>query len=346
LAVKNFALLALVLLLLACPSGVAAQELRRPNGTIVAQAACAPFPARTYEQYVAQRKAAILEEIAQGAREGFHREPPADWAPLLLTRSDYERRQAYAGAECLRVTYVSDGLEVSGFIWKPKDVAGKRLPLIIFNRGGNREFSKLVPQTKWGFFDYVASAFVVIGSQYRGNDGGQGKEEFGGSDVDDVMNLIPLAKSLGYVDMNNVFLLGWSRGGMMTLLALKHGIAVNAAAVGGALADLVSERVQRSSVEEVFKDLIPHFAERTDETLRERSAIYWPGSIGVPLLILQGGADWRVSPLHNALVLAQELQEAGKTYELIVYADDDHTLSRNSADSDRRIIAWFKRYMK
>jgi dipeptidyl aminopeptidase/acylaminoacyl peptidase len=344
--VRKFTLLAAAVLLFACPYGAAAQAPPRPDGAIVAQAACAPFPARTYEQYVEQRKAAILQDLAEAARDGYHREPPADWAPLLLRRDDYEQRQDSAGAECLRITYVSDGLDVAGFVWKPKDVAGKRFPLVIFNRGGNREFSKLGPQTKWGFYDYVACGFVVIGSQYRGNDGGQGKEEFGGADVDDVMNLVPLAKSLGYVDMNNVFVLGWSRGGMMTLLALKRGLAVNAAAVGGALADVVSERAQRSSMEQVFKDLIPNFATHADEALRDRSAIYWPASIKVPLLILQGGADWRVNPLHNALALAQRLQEAGKTYELIVYADDDHGLSRNSADSDHRIIEWFKRYMK
>ena len=343
---RKFALLPLVLLLLARPCGVAAQAPPRPDGTVVSQAASAAFPQRTYEQYVEQRKAAILQDLGEAARDGFHREPPADWAPLLLSRDDYEKRQAHVGAECLRITYVSDGLEVSGFIWKPTNVTGRRLPQIIFNRGGNREFSKLTPQTKWGFFDYVVSGFVVIGSQYRGNDGGQGKEEFGGADVDDVMNLVPLAQSLGYVDMNNVFVLGWSRGGMMTLLALKRGLAVNAAAVGGALADLVSERAQRASMDQVFRELIPNFATHADQALRDRSAVYWPNSINVPLLILAGGADWRVAPQHNALTLAQKLQEAGKSYEMIVYADDDHALSRNSADSDRRIIAWFKRHMK
>jgi dipeptidyl aminopeptidase/acylaminoacyl peptidase len=63
------------------------------------------------------------------------------------------------------------------------------------------------------------------------------------------------------------------------------------------------------------------------------------------LLILHGGADWRVDTT-NALALAQKLQASGKTYELVIYAGDDHGLSFNSADGDKRIIAWFKRYMK
>jgi len=52
------------------------------------------------------------------------------------------------------------------------------------------------------------------------------REEFGGAEIHDVLNLIPLAKSLGYVDMDNVFILGVSRGGMETYLALKNGIPV------------------------------------------------------------------------------------------------------------------------
>jgi hypothetical protein len=38
---------------------------------------------------------------------------------------------------------------------------------------------------------------VVVASQYRGNGGGEGHEEFGGAEVHDILNLIPLAKSLG-----------------------------------------------------------------------------------------------------------------------------------------------------
>src|SRR4029453_3397699 len=45
-------------------------------------------------------------------------------------------------------------------------------------------------------------------SAYRGNDGGEGREEYGGVDVRDVLNLIPLARALGYIDMHNVFMLG------------------------------------------------------------------------------------------------------------------------------------------
>jgi methionine aminopeptidase len=49
---------------------------------------------------------------------------------------------------------------------------------------------------------------------------------------------------------------------------------------------------------------------------------------------------------NQALALAQKLQSFGKTYELIVYAGDDHGVSLNRADAERRIIEWFKKHLK
>jgi len=329
---------------LARPGGAFAGE--KPDGTVLSMTPCPPPSSIPYDRYVENLRAARDREIAAAAADGVRIDPRSLLPSKPLSRVQFAARQAYAGFECLRLTYLSGGLKVVGFIWKPVDTDGKKLPLVIFNRGGNREFSKLTPQTKGGFFDYLSSGFVVIGSQYRGNDGGEGREEFGGGDVEDVLNLIPLARSLAYVDMNNVFVAGWSRGGMMTLLALKRGLAVNAAAVVGGMADLVSARRQRPSMADVFRELIPGLAADKDESLRARSAVFWPEALQVPLLIQQGGADWRVDPGTNALALAARLQGLGAPYELVVYAGDDHGLSYNGPEADARIIAWFKRHMK
>ncbi|MBI1763493.1 MAG: prolyl oligopeptidase family serine peptidase [Acidobacteria bacterium] len=343
---KIHPLLAITFLLLLAFNAVA-QSNSKVDGTIVEQVPCSPYQPATYEQYVEAAKRRQLEDVEAAKEEGFQTDASKNSPPVLMQRDEFAKRKAYPGFECHRIKYTSDGLIVAGFIWKPKDTEGKKLPLIIFNRGGNREFGKLTPWMRSGFYEYLANGFVVIGSQYRGNDGGEGKEEMGGADIRDVQHLIPLAQSLGYVDMRNIFLFGWSRGGMMSLLALKNNLPVNAAAIGGAWTDLVLEGKRRPLlVKEDWKELIPNFSEQSEEALHERSAVYWPEKINVPLLILHGGADWRSDTGGNALALAQKLQGLGKTYELIIYANDNHGLSFNSADADRRIIAWFKRHMK
>jgi dipeptidyl aminopeptidase/acylaminoacyl peptidase len=47
---------------------------------------------------------------------------------------------------------------------------------------------------------------------------------------------------------------------------------------------------------------------------------------------------------RQSLLLAQKLQEAGKIYSLIIYAEDGHILANNEIDRDQRAIAWFRRY--
>ncbi|MFN2596280.1 MAG: alpha/beta hydrolase family protein [Pyrinomonadaceae bacterium] len=290
-------------------------------------------------------KRAFADEVETAKRAGFKMEMPANFTAHLLGKEEFEREKAYAGFECRRITYMSDGLKVAGFIWKPKNTEGKKLPLIMVNHGGNGDSGKLTPWAQFGYYRYVSSGFVVIGPQYRGVGGGEGRDEFGGADLHDVLNLIPLARSLGYVDMNNVFMLGASRGGMMTYLALKDNAPVNAAAVISGMADLISTDKERPVMVNVYKRLIPDFEKRGEESLRERSAVYWAGKINAPVLLLHGTADWRVST-SQVLALAQKLQESGKTYELIVYANDDHGVPLNREDADRRIVEWFRMHMK
>lgn len=331
----------LVILLLQAPPELRASSDPIADGTIVSSEVCTVATNTKYDDYVATRKKMVEDERAAAEAEGHRYTTEAK----LLTREEFEARaKADARIECRRLRYMSDGLQVVAYEWKPAGSGGEKRPLIIFNRGGNRDFSIMTPSS-WPS-RFALDGFVVLASQYRGSDGGEGTEEFGGADVRDVLNLIPLAESLGYVDMDNVFMLGWSRGGMMTALALKHGMQVNAAVLGSPLTDLIDEAENRPLVaRRVWSQLIPGYADRRDEVLRERSAMYWPEKLRVPLMILQGGADWRVDPAVT-LDFARALQAAGATYELIVYAGDDHAISANSTDSRRRIVEWFRRHMR
>lgn len=330
---------ALVVLLLT--GRALAQTGERRDGSIVERTPCPAFNPPTYESYVATAKAAHAEEVEAAGREGLTMRTP----PGIATREEFERNIAASRrVDCTRIVYMSDGLKVAGLLWRPADQGTTPLPLIIFNRGGNRDFGRIPP---WhGNHRLAAEGFVVLASQYRGVDGGEGVEEFGGADVHDILNLVPVAQALGNVDLQNVFLLGWSRGAMSTFVAMRQGIKVNAIAVGGGLLDLVAEAARRPAlVTNVWNQLIPDFATKREERLRERSVMYWPEQVNAPVLILHGGGDWRVSAAES-LAFAQKLQAAGKTYELIVYAKDDHGISVNAADRNRRIVEWFRKHMR
>ena len=242
--------------------------------------------------------------------------------------------------EYYKIRYLSDGLKVVGFIVKPKGNSSK-YPILIFNRGGNREFGKITKKSL-RYLSYLSSKnFVVFASQYRGNDGGEGREGFGGKDVNDVVNLIKLAKSLPFVEPTQVVMLGFSRGGMMTYLAIKHGAEIEAAAVVGGVTDLGQMFNER---EEGMKQVIRELVGMDKKEWEKRSAYYWPEKIDVPILILHGEDDWRVK-VSQAKKLSEKLKEAGKIHELVIFSGGDHGLNTHRSERNQKIFDWFERYV-
>lgn len=264
----------------------------------------------------------------------------------ITSKEEYERAIRDTNFEFQRLKYMSDGLKVTAYLYKPTRVSGSKLPAIIFNRG-SFILGDVAPELISSFHRLASEGFVVLAPMYRQSDGGEGRDEMGGGDVNDLMNSVALAKSLGFIDVNNLFLYGESRGGVMTYLAIKRNFPANAAAVFGAFTDMEALIKDTPDVHspQLLNQIWPDFDSRKDEIFRSRSAIFWPESLSTPLLIMHGGADRGVNP-SQSLTLAQKLQSLGKTYELIIYAGDGHRLARNQEDRDRRAIAWFKKHMK
>ncbi len=263
----------------------------------------------------------------------------------LFSKDEYDQAVNDPVFEMERLKYKSDGLQVVTYLYKPKETQNKKYPTIIFNRGGyirgNMGY-ELAP-----FFHRLASAgFVVIAPLYRASDETEGKDEVGGADMDDLMNIFPLTKSLDFIDANNLFMYGESRGGMMTFQALRNGFPVNAAATFGGFTDfeaLINENPKL--YEPLIKAIWTDFETKKAEIIKTRSAVSWADKINTPILLMHGGADKSVDPIQT-LNFAQLLQKSGKSYELMIYNGDNHTLTGNQKDRDARAIAWFKKHIK
>ena len=323
-----------------------AAQARPAGGELLESRACPP---RTlgYDAYVARQLKDTAEEAELSRKAGVPPPPTESLREALITRAEYEA-ELKAPADCAQVFYGSDGLKVAAFIWKPAKLApGAKAPAIVMLRGGNRDFGKFGPDSSRRMAAYTAAGFVVVGVQYRGVDGGEGLEQFGGDDVHDVLNAIRLARSLPEVDARNVFLYGGSRGGMMAYLALRQGAEVNAVVALNALADLPAEARRRPELAEgPWGALIPDFATRRDEVMRARSAVYFIDQVATPpILLLHGTADWRADP-DNSYAIARKLQARGRPYALHVLENDVHGLSWNWRERDRLVIDWFRRHMR
>lgn len=245
------------------------------------------------------------------------------------------------------IRYRSDGLRVKGFLIQPK--RGTKLPCIIYNRGGNGSYGQIDPTRLWGFLTRIAAwGYVVIASQYRGNGGGEGREDFGGEDVHDILNLLRCLESIPKADTSRIGMYGWSRGGLKTLRALSKTKRVRAAAVGGTPTDLVIASKERPKMlSEVYRKLIPGHGRKFTAELKKRSALYWPERLPTttPLLILHGTADWRVLP-HHSVDLARELLRLRRPFRLVLFEGGDHGLTENFEEVNSLTRAWFDRFVR
>jgi len=249
--------------------------------------------------------------------------------------------------EIEKITYLSDGLKVNGYLAFPKT---KELhPCVIYNRGGNREFGALNEFKAVFILAKVASwGYVVAGSQYRGNDGSEGQEEFGGSDVNDVLNLIPFFENIESADTSRMALYGWSRGGMMTYLSLTRSCKFKAAIVGAGVTDLWAWMETRTdTIETVYANNIPNYSNNTKAVLNARSAIRQVNKTckTTPILMLHGTADWRVVP-EMALDLSKAFIKNKVPHRLVLFEGGDHGLREFRVEVDAMVKEWLDKYLK
>jgi dipeptidyl aminopeptidase/acylaminoacyl peptidase len=318
-------------LLLGAPAlAVAAQQ---PDGQILSTKPRAPLPG--YES---------LDDFGRG----------------YFPRAVYDEARTQTSFDVLEITYASDGLAVRGVLIRPKAPGAKKWPAIIFNRGGNGQLGSLMDNGLAcagmntscldiaDLYQLAKAGFVVIASDYRYQGATVKRDQWGGVEVDDVLNLVPALKSLDYVDPERLCVLGLSRGGTMAYLAIKRGIPVKAAAVIGGVSNVkawVDARPEMGIVngnEYIvgFAKIWPDYEHRAQEEYRARSAVYWADQINVPVLILHSRTD-RMVPVTQALRMAEALEEKNKVYSLHIYEHDGHPLPLNREDRNRMIIDWF-----
>lgn len=223
------------------------------------------------------------------------------------------------------VRYKSDNCEVVSYLSIPKECLeqGTAYPCIIFNRGGNKEYSA----NKATDIAYLAesSEKIVFASQYRGVSGGTGQDEFGGADLQDVIKLIDLCEEFAFVDMEQLYMMGVSRGGMMTYMAMREDERIKKGVVVSGLADAFMSYDDREDMRLVFEELVGGTPEEIPEQYEQRSATYWADELKCPVLIIHSKQDERVS-YEQVEKMIEGLEDAQMEYKLVTYEDNVHGL--------------------
>lgn len=335
----------LIAALLGMVSAPAAGRTGAADGTLLSSQPCPPNPIRNYADYVASKQAIVAEEVQAAAEEKITMPAltPERVKVSLLPQAEAEERLAYRGFECRVITYASGGLRIAGLLWKPLDTSGPKRPLLIMLRGGNNKFGAMEPWRYWGMHDFLKAGYVVLASQYRGGPGSDGTDGFGSpGDLDDVRNLVPLARGLGYVDTDRLFAHGGSRGGMQLYMLSRSGLPLKAMAIRAGAADLRAGWVRRPGLR-VQTTMMTDYAADPEAAIDRRSAVKWADRIKTPTILFHGTDDWRVD-VSDAIKVADGLRRARTPFEAHLYDGDTHEILLAQDEMIARTIDFFHRY--
>src|SRR5450759_1235223 len=236
-------------------------------------------------------------------------QPPAGQGPFQQRRPDFERQlqqQAEtdktwrAASDCFmqmeKITYRSKvgDMDIPAFVFQPLKLRGaKGHPAIVWVHENIRGhlYEHYIPYIR----EATSKGYVVIAPEYRGSIG-YGKEfydaiDYGGSEVDDVVTAVDVLKAkYPQVDPARIGIIGWSHGGMITLLSIFRNEAMFKAAVAMVPVSNLFQRLAWKGVERQHQAIDPANrygglpAEKHD-IYKDRSPVYNVEKLQIPLLV-------------------------------------------------------------
>jgi dipeptidyl aminopeptidase/acylaminoacyl peptidase len=217
---------------------------------------------------------------------------------------------------------------ISAYTFLPrKYLNGQKLPLMVFAHGGvhGNVGSNYVNV----FRELLGQGYAVIAPDYRGSTG-YGREfweliDYGGLEIEDVFaGRQFMLEAHDNIDPGRVGILGWSHGGLITLMNLfAHPAEFKVGYAGVPVCDLVARMGYH---EQGYRDLFSapyHIGKTVREDVdeyRRRSPAWNAEKLQTPVLIhtTTNDEDVHVLEVEN---LIKALKAAGKSFEHKVYKD-------------------------
>jgi dipeptidyl aminopeptidase/acylaminoacyl peptidase len=218
--------------------------------------------------------------------------------------------------ELKMISYLSNGLRVKGMLAEPK--AEGLYDGFLYLRGGIKNVGKVRPAR---IAQFAAEGFVVFAPFYRGNQGGEGNEDFAGEDREDAFAAFELLKSLPSVRKIHIF--GFSRGGVMALLTgLQFPEAASVVTWGG-VSDMSLTYMERKDLRRMMKRVIGGTPQKYPERYKMRTPLYNLDKLTAPVLIIHGVKDDNVSVEH-AYRVERRLRSLNRPVECWYFDDFTH----------------------
>lgn len=256
-------------------------------------------------------------------------------------------------------TLKANPLIFHSYVFFPKEVKqGRKYPLIVFPHGGiHASFSTGMTHV---LRELLAQGYIVVAPDYRGSTGyGRGLYEaidYGGLENDDVLAARDyMVENYSVVDPDRVGIMGWSHGGMITLMNLLNHPDKYACGYAGVPVSDVAYRLgyQEKSYTKNFTQ--PYHVGATPqedpEAYARRSPVTYAPLLSRPLMITTCVNDDDVSWTEvNRMIEALKAADKDFEYKIYPWQPGSHQFERldSSSCSDIRFDTYkfLARYLK
>jgi dipeptidyl aminopeptidase/acylaminoacyl peptidase len=242
--------------------------------------------------------ALVLEQIPNAKQTEVLSGRPPDFGQMRLDQEATDRtwRTASEGfMKMAKITYRSrvGDLDVPAFVFEPLTASGPRTrPALIWVHENIRGhlYEHYIPYVR----EATMKGYVVIAPEYRGSIG-YGKAfydaiDYGGAEVDDVATAVTvLTTKYPQVDPDRIGIIGWSHGGMISLLAVfREPMMFKAAAALMPVSNLFQRIAWMGDRQRLLFDPQNRFGgppSDNHETYRARSPLFHVDKLQIPLLV-------------------------------------------------------------
>ena len=211
------------------------------------------------------------------------------------------------------VTYSVDDLKVRGLLMTPH---AKVKRIVVYLRGGKGQVGRVRPGRMAQFKNPNT---LVFAPYYRGSNGSEGRDEFCGDDLNDVITGINILKSK-YPEAP-IHMIGFSRGGIQGLLTYQK-VKASSYIIWGGVTDMLMMYKERVDLRGMLRRMVGH-PKKQPGAYERRDALKMIREDSPPILIIHGDEDAQVG-IDMAYHLEQHLIKETVFHKTIYKQGEGH----------------------
>jgi len=224
--------------------------------------------------------------------------------------------------------FAGNPLQFWCYVFIPKSVdQNKKYPLIVLPHSGiHADFSTFYAHI---VRELIAQEYIVVSAEYRGSTG-YGRRfyediDYGGLENEDVLaSRDYMVENYSIVDANRVGIIGWSHGGMISMMnILRYPDKYNCAFAGVPVSDLENRLASHSASYTAYFTASYHIGESIQDNPQEykrRSPSTYAKDLRKPLLIYTNTIDDDVY-VEEVLLMIDSLKAHNRAFEYKVFED-------------------------